>query len=409
MIPVFSLPVLPIQFAPQTATLPVQAVSFDALFSVSSGPVANTPDTSVAPVEPIGSLPVAEDNAVAIMAVPEADIDAVIRPLLAAYAGDPTPVSISVVSPPSVSGELSVPDGESDEAQPDQPECMEIVVPTPIVIPMPIQLPALVANTLAPAVSPTATAIAKADQPPKVAIPKGSPSVVEPDAEIVAHTQTASVQSNSVRQKIAPVLQQPMQDALLRANNASAIPVAELAALFAATPVESNSMSGSGFQTIMTERIAETAVRPLADASAVVADRALDVARGSLWLDQLAGDIASVQDLDRDLSFRLIPARLGQLDVKIATSDDGMQLNFNTQTDEAARILGSAQSRMVEELKAQGIRVAGSEVNAGSGQSSFSQHHGQPSRAETIIEFERPSAKFPEPTDANGPQNGRFA
>ena len=409
MTPVFSLPLSPIQFALQNASLPVQSVSFDALLTVSSGPDANASDIPAASLEPIGSLPVAEDNAVAIMAVPEADIDAAIRPLLAAYAGDPTRVSISVVSPPSVSGELSVPDGESDEAQPDQPECMEMVVPNSIVIPMPIQLPALVANIVAPTVSPTATAIAKADQPPKVAIPKGGPRVMESDVEAVAQPQAASVQTKSVRQNVAPALQQLTQDASLPVNKASAIPTAELAALFAATPVESNTVPGAGFQTIMAERIAETAIRPLTDASAVVADRALDVARGSLWLDQLAGDIVAVQDKDRDLSFRLIPAQLGQLDVNIGTRDDGLQLNFCTQSEEAARIIGGAQSRLIEELKAQGVRVAGSEVNAGSGKSTGEQQNSHSALAETITEFERSSPQFTEPNHASERQNGRFA
>lgn len=387
MTPVFSLPVLPIQFAPVAASLPVPSVNFDALLTESSTPVAHTPSTPVAPVEAIGSPSVAQDNEAAIKAFPWADIDAAVGPLLAAYAGEPTPISTSVVSPSSASDDVSVPDVESDEVQTAPPECAETVVPNPIVISVPIQPPALVANTFAPTVSPSATAIAKANQSPKVAIPKGSPPVMGPDAEIVAHTQDAS----------------------LVQTKTGTIPVAELAALFAATPVESNAVLSAGFQTIMTERIAETAVRALTDASAAVADRALDVARGSLWLDQLAGDIAAVQDRDRDLSFRLIPAQLGQLDVKIASSDDGMQLNFNTQTEEAARIIGSAQLRLVEELKAQGVRVAGSEVNAGAGQQSFSQQNGQPARAATIAEFERPSLVASEQTTANEPQNGRFA
>ena len=86
-----------------------------------------------------------------------------------------------------------------------------------------------------------------------------------------------------------------------------------------------------------------------------------------------------------------------------------MQLNFTTQTEAAAQIISSAQSRLVEELKAQGVRVAGSEVNAGSGQQSFAQQNGQSARAAAITEFERPSSDFPESTSQNEPQNGRFA
>lgn len=409
MTPVFSLPMLPIQVAPLVASLPAQAVNFDALLSVSSGPVANTPDISVASVDPIGSPPVAQENQAAIMAVPEADIDADIRPLLAAFSSDPSPISISVLSPATASDKTSAPEIERDEAEPAQHECVEIVVPVPIVDPTPIPLPALVASTLAPAVLPSFPKITKADQPPKVTETKGGPPVMEPLVEIAAHIQAAPVQTISARKNIASALQQPTQAAPLPVNQAGATPIADLAALFASTPLESNSVFGAGFQTIMNERIAATAVRPLIDASALVADRALDVARGSLWLDQLAGDIAAAQDHDRALSFRMIPAQLGQLDVRIANREDGLQLNFSTQSEEAARIIGSAQSRLVEELKAQGVRVGGCEVNAGSGQSSFSQQNGQPVHPEIIAEFERPSPDFAEPTNPSQPQNGRFA
>lgn len=406
MNPVFSLPMLPIQVAPVVASLPLPTVNFDALLNESSANTSDNPVTSVGPISPAS---VVQENQAAILAVQEADIHAAIRPLLATFAGDPTSVSISVVSPAIFSDDISVPEDESDKEQPAQTECLELVAPVPIADPTPIHLPALVSDTLAPAVPSTATMTAKANQPSKVAIAKGGPPVMEPEVKAVPQPQAAPVQMNSVRQNITYVLHQPTQDVPLRVNNSGAVPTAELTALFAATPVESNAVSGAGFQTIMTERIAETAIRSVTDASAVVADRALDVARGSLWLDQLAGDIAAVQDHDRDLSFRMIPAQLGQLDVKIATSDDGMQLNFSTQTEEAARIIGSAQSRLVEELKAQGVRVAGSEVNAGSGQSSFAQHNSQPSRPQTITEFERPLPEFPESTPPNEPQNGRFA
>ena len=60
-------------------------------------------------------------------------------------------------------------------------------------------------------------------------------------------------------------------------------------------------------------------------------------------------------------------------------------------------------------LAAQGVRVAGSEVNTGSEQQSFAQQNGQSPRATSIAEFERPSFQSPEPTPPNEPQNGRFA
>ena len=386
MTPAFALPTLLSRPALQMATLPVQATGFEALLSVSSGLVAEAPMMPVAFGEPISLPPVVQENESAKDSTPEADIDADIRPLLAVFSGDPAPISITVVSRSSVGDDVSVPEIENDAAQPAQPECAEMVIPTPIAF------PAVVAPTVAPAVFPTDTAAAKANQPPKVATSKGGAPVMEPVVKIVVRTDTASLPTNRTRQ-----------------NNAGTVPAADLAGLLGSTAFESNSVFGAGFQTIMVERIVDTAVRPLTDASALVADRALDVARGSLWLDQLAGDIAAVQDHDRELAFRLIPAQLGQLDVRIATSEDGVQLTFSTQTEEASRVIGSAQSRLVEELKAQGVRVAGSEVNTGSGQSSFMQHNGHPARAQTIAEFDRPLPDLPETTPPNEPQNGRFA
>lgn len=392
MTPAFALPTLLSRPALQMATLPVQATGFEALLSVSSGLVAEAPMMPVAFGKPISLPPVVQENESAKVSTPEADIDADIRPLLAVFSGDPAPISITVVSRSSVGDDVSVPEIENDAAQPAQPECAEMVIPAPVVIPTQIAFPAIAAATVAPAVFPTDAAAAKAYQPPKVASSKGGAPVMEPEVKICARTDTAPLPTNRTRQ-----------------NNAGAVPAADLAGLLSSTAFESNSVFGAGFQTIMSDRIADAAVRPLTDVSALVADRALDLARGSLWLDQLAGDIAAVQDHDRDLAFRLIPAQLGQLDVKIATSEDGLQLNFSTQTDEAARIIGNAQSRLVEELKAQGVRVAGCEVNAGSGQSSFAQQNGQSARAQTITEFDRPSSDFPESTPPNEPQNGRFA
>ena len=399
MTPVFSLPCVPTM--PSAPFRPVQqTANFEAIFTVSSGPFATTSDTPVVSVEPIRPHPVVQENQATNVAASNADIDAAIRPLLASFASEPSSVAISVVSTTTANEQVSGPDVEKDQDQPVQPECVDAVNAAPVFIPAPTQIPASVFSPLAPAVSPAS---------PKVTEPKGGAPVMEPDVQIGAHTQAAPVQTISTRQNITRVLQQRTQDASLPVNQAGAAPIAELAALFAATPVESGSVTGTGFHTIMTDRIAETSVRPMSDASAVVADRALDFARGSLWLDQLAGDIAAVQDKDCDLSFRLVPAQLGQLDVKIANSDSGMQLNFNTQSEAAAQIISSAQSRLVEELKAQGVRVAGSEVNAGSGQQSFAQQNGQSARAAAITEFERPSSDFPESTSQNEPQNGRFA
>jgi flagellar hook-length control protein FliK len=409
MTPAFVSPAIPFRPAAQMATPPVQAAGFGALLSVSSTLVAEQPEMPVAFGELISSPPVVQENRAATVATPEADIEANILPLLAAFGGGAAPQTSSIVSHASISDEVSISEVESDEAQPAQRECAETVVSVPVAIPITIASPAIVAATLAPAMLPSVPATAKANPPPKAAVPKDRPSAMAPDVEIGVPTQAVPVPTVTARQNITPALRQQTQEAPLLVIHPGANPVADLEGLLASAPVESNSVLGAGFQAVVSDRIADTGIRPLSDASALVAERALDVARGGLWLDQLAGDIAAVQDHDRELAFRLIPAQLGQLDVKIATRDDGIQLNFSTQTDEAASIIATAQPRLMEELKAQGVRVAGCEVNAGSGQSSFSQQNGEPVYPEIIAEFDRPSPDFPEPTNPSQPQNGRFA
>ncbi len=382
MTPAISVSPFPV-IAFNPVLLPVQAAGFEALLSAPTGAVAELPVLPAVPGEPINSPVVVQENEVAIVAAPQADIEARILPMLAVFDGSTAPHTVSAVAQIRESDELSVPENEGDEAQPALREGTEFALPVPV--PVPVVAPA-----------------------PPVAH-KNSAPVMERDVEVNAHSEPAPVPTIPVRQ-IAATPQTPnKQEIPLMLNQASAIPVADVVGLFAATPLESNSGTTPGFQTLVTDRIADAAVRPATDTSGAVAERALDVARGSLWLDQLAGDIATVQDHNRELSFRLIPAQLGQLDVKIATSESGMQLNFSTQTDEAAQIIGSAQTRLVEELKSQGVRVAGSEVNAGSGHPSFSQQNGQQVRPEIITEFERPSSNVIAPIHTSQPQNGRFA
>ena len=149
-----------------------------------------------------------------------------------------------------------------------------------------------------------------------------------------------------------------------------------------------------------------------ADPVAQVTERVLDVARGNAWLGQLASDIIAAQDSERDLTFRLMPPQLGQLDVRIETQDAGLDLRFGAQTEEATRLVAAAQSRLVEELRGQGVRVAGSEVSTSSGQqgSGFGSGFGSGSGGQRQPHTPQPDYR---PHHSAKPgrfaQNGRFA
>jgi flagellar hook-length control protein FliK len=406
MTPVFSPPL--VSALPAAPFRPgAQAIGFDALLSVSVQPVAEPPAIPAAHGEPISLPSVALENEAAIVVAPAADIDANILPLLAAFGGGVAPATLGDLPRSSISDDTGVADKDSEATEPALREPAEISAFVPVVVATPMTSPAIMnTTTIAAAVkSPASLAVSVKVAPPRV----NSPPVIEPDVEPSARAEVVSVPPMRSQLNAAPHAPQLMSDAPHSVASTGIITVADYAALFASAPAEGNIVSAVSVQVIAADHISDVAARPATDVSNVIAERALDVARGSLWLDQLAGDIAAGQDSERDLTFRLIPAHLGQLDVKIATCDDGMQLSFRTQTEDAAGIIATAQPRLVEELKAQGVRIAGSEVHTGSGQSSFAQQQGHSARAATIAEFERPTSDFQEPTHATSRQNGRFA
>lgn len=145
---------------------------------------------------------------------------------------------------------------------------------------------------------------------------------------------------------------------------------------------------------------------------AQVSERTLDVARGNLWIDELAGDIAAARHADGDLNFRLIPARLGQLDVQIAMRDAAMELQFTAQNEEAASIVAAAQPRLLDELRSQGVRVSGSEVGSSAGQpgqQSGSGHHGHMPRPQPAPHFDQPAIRPAGRRQQAASAEGRFA
>jgi flagellar hook-length control protein FliK len=143
-----------------------------------------------------------------------------------------------------------------------------------------------------------------------------------------------------------------------------------------------------------------------------VSERALDVARGNLWIDQLADDIAAARHADGELNFRLIPARLGQLDVQIAMRDAAMELQFTAQNEEAASIVAAAQPRLLDELRSQGVRVSGSEVGSSAGQTSQqsgSGQHGHMPRPQPAPHFDQPAIRPAGRRQQAASAEGRFA
>ncbi len=143
------------------------------------------------------------------------------------------------------------------------------------------------------------------------------------------------------------------------------------------------------------------------------AERLLDMDSDGAWIDQLAHDIAATKSDRGDISFRLMPRHLGRLDVAMVMGDAGVALKMDTQHEATATIVTAAQGRLVDELRQQGVRVAGSEVSCTPGETGRqSQSQGQGHAAAPdpahLIETATERAKARD-TEEAADRRGRFA
>ena len=150
------------------------------------------------------------------------------------------------------------------------------------------------------------------------------------------------------------------------------------------------------------------AARPIAGA-----ERLLDIDSDGAWIDQLAQDIAATKSDRGDISFRLMPRHLGRLDVAMVMGDEGVALKMDTQHEATATIVTAAQGRLVDELRQQGVRVAGSEVSCTPGETgrqSQSQGQGRAAASDPahLIETATERAKARDKEEA-ADRRGRFA
>jgi flagellar hook-length control protein FliK len=114
--------------------------------------------------------------------------------------------------------------------------------------------------------------------------------------------------------------------------------------------------------------------------AAPLAERTLDMTSDDRWIAQLAADIAATKSDKGDLSFRLMPRHLGRLDVAMKLDGDSVSMKLDTQHESTAAIVAAAQPRLVEDLRQQGVRVAGAEVTCTpdqAGRPSLAQGQGQ--------------------------------
>jgi flagellar hook-length control protein FliK len=170
--------------------------------------------------------------------------------------------------------------------------------------------------------------------------------------------------------------------------------------------------------TILFAQPAAQGAATLADAAApaLVAERVLDIDSDGAWIDQLARDIAATRSDSGDISFRLMPRHLGRLDVAMQMGDEGLSLTMDTHHEATATIVTAAQGRLVEDLRQQGVRVAGAEVTCTPGETgrqSQGQHYQGQGRTAApdpthLIETATERAE-PRDEDRAADRRGRFA
>ena len=138
---------------------------------------------------------------------------------------------------------------------------------------------------------------------------------------------------------------------------------------------------------------------------AAIVDRHLDLARGDMWLDNLARDIAATAIDGGKLRFGLVPERLGRLEVEVTCADAGVSVHMKTSSEDARTIVAAAQSRLADDLRGQGTRVVSTEVTTQTETGS----RGQPQHnVAALIEAVIPEIAPQDPERA-APASGRFA
>ena len=258
---------------------------------------------------------------------------------------------------------------------------------------------------------------AEADTAPETA-PNADPSAATPAANWAAVVAAAIPAAAKTAKPAAtpgaaeagtapalPVTPRPQAAAL----PAPALPGAEAPA---ARPVEA-----APSMTILFAQPATQGAAALAEpaAPALVAERVLDMDSDGAWIDQLARDIAATKSDNGDISFRLMPKHLGRLDVAMQMGDEGVSLKMDTRHEATATIVTAAQGKLVDELRQQGVRVAGAEVTCTPGETgrqsqSQSQGHGRTGAPDTAHLIETATERA-EPRDEEraADRRGRFA
>lgn len=83
------------------------------------------------------------------------------------------------------------------------------------------------------------------------------------------------------------------------------------------------------------------------------------------WVGRLSQDIAVAHQSGSELSFRLAPRNLGQLDIGLGQTADGLVIELRPTNSDAAAIIAREEPRLIEELRQRGVSVSESNLHFG--------------------------------------------
>lgn len=169
--------------------------------------------------------------------------------------------------------------------------------------------------------------------------------------------------------------------------------------------------------TVLFAQPAAAATTALAAAApiATISERTLDLSSDDAWIEQLAADIAATKSASGDISFRLMPRYLGRLDVSMMAGDEGVSVKLDTQHEATATIVAAAQTRLADDLRQQGVRVAETQVTCTPNETGRQSQQGQgrsgTQDASHLIETadDRAEARPKTRDERSGERRGRFA
>jgi len=151
--------------------------------------------------------------------------------------------------------------------------------------------------------------------------------------------------------------------------------------------------------------------KPLAAAHSLVA--LADAARTSAdpelqQLDGLMRDIASLSGASGRAAFRLTADQLGPLDVRLHSSDAGVAVTIRTHDDQSRATVAQAQHQLSDDMRANGLKVAATNVMLGGGGADRQRHDRPQEPAVLPIEAAPPEAE--QSSSSNEPRpDGRYA